>query len=373
MEGNIIFGLIFAVCLLYLICFYQKTAFVDNALDIHKRIKLRVIYHLGIMLFLLGALRNKHTGTDTIHYCLRYEKIWYDGYDTIVDIWRDAFSSPLSERGYYLTARYFSYIFPSAQVWLAFLCLLFIVPCSILVYKYSQVPPLSFMYLLAMPIYIFVWQGLRQCMAMAICLFALLFATQKKWWQFGLLLFLAFQCHRSSILFLLVIPTIYVDADKKLFWGILGAIIIIVFNPISINRFLLAYLGDIDKIQDYALNSNLHVVYKMFLLLLLLFSLSYTVKDELIKQNKINKLFLIFSAYGVILQLFSIVILEFFRASFYFSIFNMLLVPNACHELEKKFPGFPVGICVWLLLVISCYLMGIFDYWFCWEDRPWFT
>ena len=92
-----------------------------------------------------------------------------------------------------------------------------------------------------------------------------------------------------------------------------------------------------------------------------------------IQKNKLNQQFLIFSAIGAVLQLFSIVILEFFRVSFYFSIFNMLLVPNACQALEKKYPRFPVSICAWLLLVVACYWAGVFDYWFAWESGPWFS
>ncbi|MBR4611749.1 MAG: EpsG family protein, partial [Kiritimatiellae bacterium] len=321
MEGKIIFGFIFTICLFYLCKFYRINGFRAATLTEQQELvwNRRVVWHLSILLFLLGALRNMHTGTDTIFYCMKYEGIGFE--HTLTTLWQEALSSPLAERGYYLVAKYFSFLFPSAQVWLAFLCLLFLLPCTILIYKYSALPPLSFTYLLAMPIYIFVWQGLRQAISMSICLIAFFFAKEKKWWKFLALLFLAFQFHRSAIVFLMVIPAMYFKADRKLYVGIFAAVFLALFNPLSINSFLMSHLGMVDKVNLYASNTNVNAVYKMFLLLLFLFVISFMVRKELIQKNKLNQQFLIFSAIGVVLQLFSIVILEFFRVSFYFSIF----------------------------------------------------
>ena len=373
MEGKILFGFIFALCLFYMCKFYRVNGFRAATLTAEQELarNRRVVWHLSILLFLLGALRNMHTGTDTIFYCLKYEGVGFKY--TLTDIWSKVLSSPMSEQGYYLTAKLFSYLFSSAQVLLLFLCLLFLIPCAILIYKYSSFPPLSFTYLLAMPILIFTWQGLRQSMSMSICLIAFFYAKEKKWWQFLILSFLAFQFHRSAIVLLMVIPAMYFNADRKLYLGIFAAVFLALFNPLSINAFLLTHLGMVDKVQMYASNTSVNAVYKMFLLLLFLFAVCFTVRKELIQKNKLNQQFLIFSAIGVVLQLFSIVISEFFRISFYFSIFNMLLLPNACQVLEKKYPRFPVTLCAWLLLIVSCYWAGVFDYWFAWEEGPWFS
>ncbi len=375
MEGKIIFGFIFAICLFYLCKCYRVNGFRTVSLTEQQELvrNRRVVWHLSILFFLLGALRNMHTGVDTIAYSRRYDGTFDLGY-TIPGLWHDVLFLPLSEKGYYLCAKCFALLFPSVQIWFAFLCLLFLIPCAILIYKYSSFPPLSFTYLLTMPILVFTWQGLRQSMAMSICLTAFFFAKEKKWLRFAVLLYLAFLFHRSSIIFLLIVPAMYFDADRKLFLGILVSVLLVLFNPLSIASFLLEHFGEIEKIRGYATSvSSVKPLYKMFLLLIIFFMVSYFVKDELIKQNRLNKVFMILAAIGCAMQLFSAIIAEFFRVSFYFNIFNMLLVPNACQVLEKKYPNFPVSFCAWLLLVGACYMMGVFNYWFCWEDGPWFS
>lgn len=357
MESYIVFISYFLICAL--------AVGVSDRCENDKRAKRYLVIGLGILLFLLGALRNENTGTDTRFYVMKFERP-----SSMAVLWEKAKASFDSEQGYFLLGRWFyDHISTSGQMWLAFLVLLFVVPCCVLTYKYSECPPISFIYVVALFIFTFCWQGLRQAIAISICLFAFIFLYRKKIIPFLLLVLLAYQFHQSALIFLLAFP---ISLLKPSFWDfviIIGVWLLSYLSPASVLNFLAETFAESEKVSTYTGGDAAQYSYTLFFVLLLIFICCYYFKDELIASNPCNKVLLQMSAAGVAMQALAGVIAEFFRVSYYFNIFNMLLVANLCQLLFKKFPKKLYRLYIVLFLVAVFFAAGGFDYWFFWQTR----
>ncbi len=361
MEKYLVFGTFFLVCIF---CIPKN----DKVIRLGDTKKKRIfVLWLAAMLFLLGALRNVRTGIDTYYYARGFLTTVLK--TPIAAYWKEAVASFDSEQGYFLLAKLFSYVLPYAQAWLAFLCLLFVVPCAILIYRYSECPPVSILYIAAMGIYTFCWQGLRQSIAMSICLFAFLLLLKRKRVWFILLVLLAFQFHRSSIVFLLALPAMNLKVDLRDYIWIAVAFLITLVAPGLVNGVLLNYFNFFDKVEDYASGGASHYTYTMFFILLLLYVACFLVKDELIERNPVNKALFNMAMLGVVFQAMAVVIAEFFRISYYFSVFNMLLVANAGQVAAERYPKLKLRLGFLLFIVFIFFATGGFDYWFLWESK----
>ena len=152
MEQYVVFGLVYLMLIYYITCNDQILYLhSNNMLEDGKSdydFKKRLVIKLTIIFFVLGAFRNYNTGVDTITYVNRFQVTQLT--TSFQDIWNTAKSAIDSEQGYYFLAKLFYGIVPNAQIWLTFLVLVFLIPTAVLIYKYSECPPLSFIYLLAM-------------------------------------------------------------------------------------------------------------------------------------------------------------------------------------------------------------------------------
>ena len=77
------------------------------------------------------------------------------------------------------------------------------------------------------------------------------------------------------------------------------------------------------------------------------------------------------SLIGCCFQALAVGIPEFFRVAYYFSIFNIFLVPNICEYLQERYRAIPIRFITVCMLIVIYFLTGGFDYWFMWEQGPW--
>ncbi|MBQ7258119.1 MAG: EpsG family protein [Abditibacteriota bacterium] len=366
METYFVFGTYFAICIMYM---YTNTEILANN---NLRLKKIVVTHLGVLIFLLGALRNQNTGSDTHNYCLRF--INQSG--SLLDIFNEAIKYVDSEKAYYILAAIFRYFTDNPQVWLAVSCLVFIIPCAILIYKHSDNPAISYIYIVALLIYQFTWQGLRQEYAMATCLIATMFLIKKKWVWFVILFILAFMFHRTAVVFLLVLIAFRFKPNVWGFLLVVGFFFLSYISPFSVNLIIARIFGDTDfagtdKVLGYAASVRSGSSYKLFAVLFVFYIISYACKDGLIKRNPLNGFFINMSLIGCCFQALAVGIPEFFRLAYYFSIFNMLLVPNVCEYLQERNNRLPIRLITVAMLIAVYFLTGGFKYWFMWEQGPW--
>lgn len=163
-----------------------------------KKKQEKIILDVGIVLiFLLLILKGETVGADIQGYRIQYEisrKIPWDRWDYMY-----------FENGYLALQKLFSKMGLSFQ---AFTVVLYFVFCSAMhtfISKYSKNTTLSLMIMICYQFLVFSISGLRQTLAMGICIFAFCICKEKKRIIVPVLLILiAMQIHSSAVVFLVV-------------------------------------------------------------------------------------------------------------------------------------------------------------------------
>ena len=165
------------------------------------RRKKNYIVICGLIMALMIGLRYKGTGSgDTAFYYSNWEMMssvaWKDLPDIlqIVDM----------ERGYQICVWFLSHIFPSGQ-WALFLSgAFFSISVCLFTYRNSKNPVLSLVVFNSLGLFNFMVQGLRQSIAMSICLLAYEQCKNRRFFKFALLVAIASLFHGSALVFILV-------------------------------------------------------------------------------------------------------------------------------------------------------------------------
>lgn len=371
LEGYLVFGMYFLLCISEI---QRGDLILYSTDDISKK---KQVAYLTILLFLLGALRSYYTGTDTYYYAMRFQNQYsamglWEGLKFIKEAGIDG------EKAFEALASLFKMYFPNAYLWHAFIWGIFVLECKKLIYRYSDNASFSFLYLVASLISTFMWQGLRQCIAATVCLAAFRHLVEKRYLRYSIFMLIAFLFHRSSLVFLLAVPASIMPVG---IWSILLIIIVLVmssFMPESIVNYLIG-ASDMLQMDGISQKMNLYIsgigtrtgTLSYFVVLLALYIVCYYVKDDLLSRDENSKLYLNLAMFGVCFQAMSVIIPEFFRVSYFFSIFNMILLPNACVAYSDRIQGGRMRLILIALLVLMFFGVGGFNYWFFWQQSAW--
>lgn len=164
-------------------------------------------------MFLVFVLRYKYIGADTIGYVRFFEG----------EVRKYTFAELLNtdimrvEVGYRIYVKLISLITENYTVF--FLVNGIVIFGTLLHFakKYTENPFVFFFLFITLGTYSFVETGLRQALAMVICLWALDFLKDKKAIRFILLVILAYCFHHSAMVFILMLPLSWI---RKLDWSI---------------------------------------------------------------------------------------------------------------------------------------------------------
>ena len=155
----------------------------------------------GIALFLVVALRSKYNGsTDSLNYYNNWSFVGTMSWGEL----QDFIDYSRMESGYLYTVWGLTRFLKEPQLVFVFTGILFSVSVCRFVYKNCEDVVLGFFMYVTLGLYIFMVQGLRQAIAMSICLFAIEFAKNRKLILFVLVVLLASFYHQSALAFLVV-------------------------------------------------------------------------------------------------------------------------------------------------------------------------
>lgn len=129
-----------------------------------------------------------------------------------------SFSNVYFEEGYTLLMQLFSKNGIDFQVFNVFIYTVIYVPWYFFFKRYSKQPTMSIIIFICYQFWVFNMSGLRQAMAMSICLTAFMLLEKKKPWNvmgFVLIVIVASHIHRSAILFLFALGIYFFSADIK--------------------------------------------------------------------------------------------------------------------------------------------------------------
>lgn len=190
-------------------------------IDDRQKIKIRNFLALAaiIPMFLLFVLRYKYIGNDTIGY-VRFFEHEIRGYSFSELLVREEMRF---EVGYRIYVKLISLITDNYTVF--FLVNGIVIFGTLLHFakKYTENPFVFFFLFITLGTYHFIETGLRQALAMIICLWAIDFLKDKKALRFILLVILASYFHQSALIFLMMLPLSWI---KKVDWTILSHVIV---------------------------------------------------------------------------------------------------------------------------------------------------
>ncbi len=176
----------------------------------------------AVMLFFMGLRHYSLGSVDTYHYYRRME------YAIFCDTWKEFYDPELYETGFQFFVYALSRVFRNPQWLLVITSLFYIFSAFYFVDRYSEDVPLSITLYVTLGLFTFHLQGMRQAMAMCICLFAYEQAKRKHPLRFLLIVLLASTFHKTALVFILVYGLTRLKLNgKSLFWFSVGAALVI--------------------------------------------------------------------------------------------------------------------------------------------------
>jgi len=342
----------------------------DKKRTLNSRKKNNINIILTITLILIAALRSPYTGMDTVGYyyvygnLLRNTKDWHFFFDELIDAIRGGtFKDTIM---WSFVSKILTFILPSAQLWMGAISAVFIVSAYTVIRRYSKDPIVSWLYLCVF-IYAFILQGLRQSVAMAIVLLSFKYVYERKPAKFLLLIAFAYLFHQSSIAFIIAYPLYGLNVKRKHIIIIIIALVLSRVVPHIINS-VLEYLTSKTRFSGYIGRSGMYSL-SGSIILTCIFIFCYRYKDRLCEDNDVNRLLFALSFVGVITQTMAVIVAEMFRVSYYFSMFNMLLVANTFEIMDEKSRtrNLLSRIMLMYIFIMYYYLSGGFLYKFYWQ------
>ncbi len=286
------------------------------------------------MIVVMG-LRDRFVGTlDTNNYCKIFEiASQYSNLNSFL-INRNIFESNIifSEIGFYSFVWLLARIFSHYQ-FLILITSIIIIGCTLVFIKRnSNNYMLSIIMFITLGLFTFCINGMRQAIAMSICLLSFEFAKNKKFIPFLLVVLLATLFHKSAIFFIIVY--FLCNFKPKLSNVIIFLLIVGLFIISSKN---LVYIFDNLVDQDYGSSDSVDsggYVTVLIYLISIIFSLIF-VREWKTNQNIFSLLLItIFGFVMFLMRYFTIQIYE--RISYYLFYFILLLLPNVVSQFKDK-------------------------------------
>lgn len=339
-----------------------------ESLEIEKSVNNRNNLMLFVALVLVSALRHPNTGADTAGYVGLYKSILFgtNGIGYYWDIMVDSIRNGDFTDGLFWNFfnRILSVFIKSPQLWLAVISGLFLFAVYITIKRYSKDAVISWVYILCVFIYSFILQGLRQSLAMMVILLSIRYVYEKKPIKFLLMIGIAYLFHNSSIIFIVVYPLRRLKVSKVYFAAIAGAFAIFtIFSSLGIS--ILTSLSSDTRFTNYLDRSGMYTMSGWFILFVI-FSFCFYLKNQAVKDDEKTNLLFTLSMIGLVTQSASGVVAEMFRISYYFNMFNMLLVPNCIQSIRNDRIRKQYSIVVTLTFLAYFWYCGAYGYWFYW-------
>lgn len=251
------------------------------------------------------------------------------------------------EQGYFLFNKLLGCITNNPQIIFIATGLIISYSISNLIYKKSNIVWLSIIIYLTIGTFFFNLSGLRQSIAISLCIFSYNFILQRKFISFLLTVLLASTFHLSALSFLIAYPLYNCKLNtKNLIIALFIILFSIVFSKYFINLILYVfpYQGYLDSEGRFARNiiggdirsaSIFKTGINLFVFLFCLFLWKKVKKASCSIYMEI-KLLILFSLTATIILFSSINATIFERVAMYFNVFYIILIPKIISYIEDK-------------------------------------
>lgn len=166
-----------------------------------NRAKRAFLFFSGLILWLVIAFRDKAVGsTDSAIYYERWENMSFRNIEGL----KENILKSRMEPGFLCAVWILSRVFQHPQFIFVLSGLLFSISVCLFIYRNSDNVVISFILFITWGLYAFMVQGLRQAVAMSICLFSIESVKKRKLFRFIIQVLIAFLFHKSAIVFAVV-------------------------------------------------------------------------------------------------------------------------------------------------------------------------
>jgi len=335
------------------------------SIDISKDHQRKIfIFFCGFLIFFFSAFKSKYLTSDTFNYALQYIKLDNEP-------WRFLLQTLISGKGksplFYIFSKIFVELGFSVQVWYAVISLLFAFSASYCIYRYSKEPYLSFIMLTSLGYYFFSMTALKQTVSISFVLLSFKFLHERKLLKFIFIILATSLFHTSAVIFLLAYPISRAKVNMK---HILAIPVIFLTAPfISRLLSLIWFLVVPEYYYNYS-ESNTLLTLTGFLIQVTIFIFCYIYKNNLLKEDPKQNIFYNILIIGVFFQILaSTAFAEMFRASMYFSIFSIILVPNVISKIRNSRQKVAIYSAILFVFIGYSLYSGEYlrNYIFCWN------
>ena len=322
-----------------------------------KDFKMGMVVAAILPMFLLFVLRYKYIGADTIGYVrfFQNEVREYSFWELLDE------ELMRTEVGYRLYVKLISYFTSNYTVYFLINGLIIFGVLLRFSLKYTKNPFVFFFLFITLGTYAFFETGLRQSLAMTICLLAVDFVKDKKPIRFILLVLLAYFFHKSAVVFWIIYP---LCAIKKYDWAIfvyaiLAAVFVVGFTVFQ-NFFnqLLGYEYDVEETG----NGGIFMLF-VFVLCAFSFLMTYDKKDK----EKIENVIVHLSLMTVIFWLLRLISRTAERISFYYMFGLYAYFSNAIKYNRDKLSSLLKWFLILACLALFVYRNAGINYQFFWQ------
>lgn len=325
-------------------------SFVSIFISLDKKIKNIIYFYLIIMLTIMGCVRD-HIGTDYTTYSQIFNSLDSINVNSNIEV------------GFQFIILFIKHFNSTNVVIFAFIMLISMLFFYKGVFKTSKYPIFSTFIFFSIFYVEYLFNGIRQGLAMCIFLYAITFYYKNDLKCIVLLTFIAMTIHTSGIIIFLgyLLKNIKISNKEKVFILVIG-IIVCFINPFEKILFMIP----IDYIHDKLTTYTVSGIYEKFTLfnvlqrvLLLIFLI---LNSKYIKKND-EYLFNIYFFGWIFYVLFSFAPIASTRLNMFFRILEIILIPNVLYGMKSKNKLFNFLIIVlWCSVILISVLRNPYNY-----------
>lgn len=321
---------------------------------------------LGLIYFLIAALRGRYVGGDTDIYVSTFQYLSTRSY-AVAEVFADAGRDPF----FYAFISFLGKIWCNYTFLFTVVALMFTVSVTNFIYKYSDDPFLSWVFMLAFNLYQFTLTAMRQTIAISFVLFAFSYFLEKKWFKSVIFIMIASLFHLSALCALLVFVFCKVKVNKKILYAsFIPLIVIYLFKSRIATLFLSVFK---EEGREYAVENKGEGLTMLLVITFIYVACMVLISKEKLEQSPVLQKLFVISFLALIFEVMVPTQSIFFRFAFYFLFAMAVLLPNVINNCIVKEKNVVYAV-LFLILSIqyifftmgSCYITPYYTFW---QDR----
>lgn len=199
--------------------------------------------------------------------------------------------------------------------------------------------------------------ALRQSIALSFGIFAFMYADDGKWKHFLASVGIAYLFHNSAFVLLMIYPLRYLNMKQYGIYVTIAFFVLGVMFSSSVVPLIQAYIPFEDRFAQYGTSYQSSQNYTGFILQLLLILIAYFARKRINLQKSSMNLLFNCAYIGLAIQSLTGSVAELYRLSFYFCIFDIILIPLALSTCKGENASliknvFIIG-CLFYIFVLS--------------------